>query len=92
MFLFKKLFGSDKINFWLALWGGAARWLAHIWVLRYLEENNLVPSEIAGTSMWAIIWSAVAFWKTSGEIENIIKEIKFINLLDFDLKTWVVHW
>ncbi len=74
----------------LALGWWAARWLCHIWVLKYIEENNIVINEIAGTSMWAIIWACFAIWKTSNEISEITKNINFLKLVDLDFKKWIV--
>lgn len=81
----------DKI-YWLALWWGSARWLVHIWVLKYLEEKNIKIWEIAGTSMWALIWAFFAIWKTSKEIREVAKELKYYKLLDFDLRYWFIKW
>jgi len=79
-------------KYWLALGWGAARWLAHIWVLKYLEEKNTQISEISGTSMWAIIWSMIAIWKTSKEIEKFAKSLNFLKLIDIDFKTGLLKW
>ena len=74
----------------LALWWWAARWFAHIWVLKYLEENNIEIDEISWTSMWALIWAFIAIWKNSEEIKDFAKNINFLALTDFDFKTWLL--
>lgn len=76
----------------LALGWGAAKWLCHIWVLKYIEENNIQINEIAWTSMWAIVWACFAVWKTSEEIKNIAKNIKIIKLADLDFRKWLIKW
>ena len=81
----------DK-NYWLALWWWWARGFAHIWVYKYLEENEVVIDELSWTSMWAIIASMIAIWKTSKEIEDFAKSINYIILWDFDLTTWLIKW
>jgi len=81
-----------KKKYSLALWGGAARWLTHIWVLKYIEENGIEISEVAWTSIWAIIGAFIALWKTSNEIFEIVKNLNFLKLVDLDLKNWVVSW
>ncbi len=43
------------MNLGLALGGGGARGLAHIGVLEVLEENNVRPEFIAGTSMGSVV-------------------------------------
>jgi len=76
----------------LALWWWAARWLAHIWVLKYLEEKNIEITEISGTSMWAIIWAMIAIWMNSLEIQKFAKNLNILKLADFDLKTGLLKW
>ncbi len=79
-----------KKKYALALGGGSARWLAHIWVIKYLEEKNIKISEIAGTSMGAIVWSMLAIGKTSNEIYDFAKNINYFTLIDFDLKRGLI--
>ena len=76
----------------LALWWWAARWFAHIWVLKYLEEKNIEIEEISWTSMWAIIWAMIAIWMKSEEIRSFAKSINFLKLADFDFKTGLLKW
>lgn len=94
MFLESKDFfeNGKKTEFWLVLSGWASRWMAHIWVFKYLEENNLIPSEIAWTSIGAFFWSLYAFSYTSLQMEEIIKDLKYVNIIDFDFKTWLISW
>ena len=80
------------MNYSLALWWWASRWLSHIWVIKYIEEKNIIINEVSWTSMWAIIWAWFAMWKTSLEMEDFIKNIKFLKLLDLNLKDSVVSW
>lgn len=76
----------------LALGWGASRWIAHIGVIQYFEKNNIEIDEIAGTSMWAIIWSCFAMWKNSTEMRKIMSEINFLKLIDVNLKDSIVSW
>jgi len=76
----------------LALWWWAARGYIHIWVLKYLEEKNVEIKEIAWTSMWAILWSLIAIWKTSKEIEEIAENLNILKLIDFDFSLWLLKW
>lgn len=75
----------------LALGWWSARWYAHIWVYKFLLENNIEVKEISWTSMWAIVWAFIATWKTLEEIKQIIDEVKVIKLIDFDL-SWTIKW
>lgn len=77
-------------KFSLAFGWGAVRWLAHIWVIQYLEEYNLKASEVSGTSIGAIIAALYAFGKTSTEMRTICSEIKYLKLIDVDLKKWLI--
>jgi len=76
----------------LALGWWAARWIAHIWVIKYIQENNISIKEISWTSMWAVIWACFAIWKTHIEMLEIIKNIKFLKLIDFNLKESLISW
>lgn len=69
-------------EFALVLGGWAARWFAHIGVLQFLEENNLFPKEISGTSMGAIIAALFACGKTSREIISYIRPFRVFQVLD----------
>ena len=61
----------------VVLSGGGASGLAHIGVLKALEENNIPIDFIAGTSMGAIIGSMYASGMTIPEIEEFFKSEKF---------------
>lgn len=80
------------MKYWLALWGWAARWLAHVWVLKHLEEQHINIWEISGTSMGSIVWVLYASGKTVVEIEAIAQKLKLYKLLDFDVKTGLLKW
>ncbi len=56
----------------LALGGGAARGLAHIGVLRALEEDGIPVKAVAGTSMGAIIGSLHILGHNASEIEELV--------------------
>ena len=61
----------------LVMSGGGARGLAHIGVIKALEENNIPIDYVAGTSMGAIIASLYAMGYTPEEMEAIIASEKF---------------
>lgn len=71
-------------NFGLALGGGGARGLAHIGVLKILEQNKIKIHSITGCSMGAIIGGLYAYYGNSKQVEDFILEIinhpKFIEL------------
>lgn len=79
-------------KFSLALGWWAARWLAHIWVIRYLEESGLTPQEISWTSMWALVAALFASWRTSIHMSKVAWEINYLKFVDFDMKKGVLAW
>lgn len=81
-----------KKQYGLALGWWAARWLAHIWVYKFLEENNIKVSEVSWTSMWAIIAAMIAIWKSNIDMIFFAKEINYLKLWDLDLKSWLLKW
>ncbi len=56
----------------LALSGGGAKGLAHIGVLRVLEELGIRPDYISGTSMGAVVGALYSAGYSLDEIENIL--------------------
>lgn len=76
----------------LALGWWAARGFIHIWVIKYLEEKNIEINEISWTSMWAIIWSLYAVWKSIDEIIQIAQDVNYLKLVDLDLKHGFLKW
>jgi len=63
-----------SVRFGLALGGGAARGIAHVGVLRALEEGGQPPDAIAGTSMGAIIGALYAATRDSAAVEHSVVE------------------
>ena len=60
----------------LALGGGGARGMAHIGVIRALEQQHIPIDYIAGTSMGAIIGGLYACGYTPDEMEALIAKKK----------------
>lgn len=61
----------------LALGGGAARGLAHIGVLKVLEENDVPIDMIVGTSMGALVGGVYAITRSAIETEKRFLEFIF---------------
>ena len=59
----------------LALSGGAARGLAHIGVLKVLEEEGLPIDVVSGTSMGALVGGLYAMGYRADQIEGLVREI-----------------
>lgn len=83
-------FNSKYMNFSLALGWWAARGLAHIGVIRRLEELDMHPIALSGTSMGAIIATLLALGKSSREMEDIIASVPWMRLIDPDMKKWLL--
>ena len=59
----------------LVLSGGGARGLAHVGVLKVLDEMHVPVDAIAGTSMGAVIGGLYASGMTAAEIEALVKTV-----------------
>ena len=69
---------SQKIG--IVLSGGGASGIAHIGVLKALEENNIPVNCIAGTSIGSIIGGLYSAGYSPIEIEAMVKDKRFANL------------
>lgn len=67
------ILGGKIMSFGLVLSGGGAKGAAHIGVLKALEENNLIPSAIAGTSIGSIVGGLYSIGYNASELEKIMK-------------------
>lgn len=63
--------GSDRPRVGLALSGGAARGIAHVGVLRALEENRIPIDAIAGASAGALVGGAYAAGLSIDQLEKM---------------------
>jgi len=61
----------------LALSGGAARGIAHVGVLRVLQEHDIPIDYIAGTSAGALVGGALASGMSLDEIEEIGRNLRW---------------
>jgi len=87
----------NKDWFALVLWWWWARWLAHIWVWKAIQEKWIQIDEIVWTSMVAIIWWAAALGYSHNKILDARHELKLWKLIDirfwkFSIHDWLVHW
>jgi NTE family protein len=75
------LFSLKKKNpiIGLTLSGGGMRGIAHIAVLKALEEYNLKPQIISGTSAGSIVAAFYSFGKTPDEMMDIVKSTTFFS-------------
>jgi len=72
----------------LVLSGGGAKGLAHVGVLKVLEELDLQPDFITGTSMGAVVGGLYSIGYSANELDSITKAIDwntvFSDKLSFD--------
>lgn len=73
-------------NIGIALSGGGSKGIAHAGALQFLNEQNIKPTIISGTSAGAIIAAMYSFGKTPNEILNFFQSIYFFNWKHFTLK------
>lgn len=66
----------------LVLSGGAAKGLAHVGVLKALEENNVPIDYIVGTSMGGIIGGCYAAGMSPGQIEQVVLSPEFLRWIN----------
>ena len=72
----------------LALGGGFARGIAHIGVLKVLEEENIPVSLVAGTSVGALIGAAYCSGVSPAELEQIASKVRFRDLARWTLSRY----
>ena len=80
----------NRKNIGLALGSGGAKGLAHIGVLKVLEEKGYNIKYIAGTSAGALIGGLYAFYKDAKKVESVILEQDIKSVIrafsDIDIK------
>ncbi|MCP4291144.1 MAG: patatin-like phospholipase family protein [bacterium] len=85
----------DTSGFALVLGGGGARGIAHIAILEVLEELNMRPSLIVGTSMGSVVGSLYASGTSTSELRALAVDPDLRHLL-VEVKTPLAdmqgHW
>src|SRR6202161_763183 len=72
----------------LALGGGFARGIAHIGVLKVLEEENIPIRMVAGTSVGAIMGAAYCSGLTIAELEDLAHKVRFTTFARWTLSRY----
>ncbi|MDE2878844.1 patatin-like phospholipase family protein [Candidatus Palauibacter soopunensis] len=70
----------------LALGGGAARGLAHVGVLEWLEEHRIPVDAIAGTSVGGLVGGSYAAGRTALEVRDMVADIDWDRLFRGDVE------
>ncbi len=72
---------QDQPKLGLVLSGGGAKGLAHVGVLKAMEEAGLRPDFIAGTSMGSIVGGLYAIGYSAHEIDSIMRAVDWDRVL-----------
>jgi len=73
---------STKIG--LALSGGGAKGIAHIGVLKVLEEAHVPVHMLAGTSMGGVVAAVYAAGRPAAEIEQLARSLRLLDIAQRD--------
>ena len=87
---FSKISFAQKVG--VVLSGGGADGLAHVGVLKALEENHIPIDYIVGTSMGAFVAGMYASGYSAKEIENFINSEKFKSAAEGDVEEKYVFY
>jgi len=90
LIFFTTLLQAQKIG--LVLSGGGAPGIAHIGILKALEENNIPVDYIAGTSIGAIVGGMYAMGMAPAEMTEVIKSNDFKNWMSGELEPEDVYY
>jgi len=80
---YRALLPKDNIKIGIALGGGGARGLAHIGVLKAMEEEDIPIGAISGTSVGAIIGGLYAAGITTSQMEQMTQELGWSSLTNY---------
>jgi NTE family protein len=81
----QKVIDKNDIKVGLVLSGGGAKGLAHVAVLKVLEEAGVRVDYISGTSMGAIVGALYASGYSANQLDSIVRTIDFFKILSNDL-------
>lgn len=76
---------GEDVKVGLVLSGGGAKGLAHIGVLKVIEESGVRIDYIGGTSMGAIIGGLYASGYTAHQIDSIVQRVDFNSIIQDNL-------
>jgi NTE family protein len=79
---------SEHVGIGLALGGGFARGIAHVGVLKVLEEENIPIRYIAGTSVGALIGAAYCSGVSAEELEQVASRVRFKHIASWTLSRY----
>ena len=81
---------QERPRIGLALGGGSARGIAHVGVIRWLEEHRIPVDAIAGTSIGGLVGGGYAAGRSAEELAVLVAgadwDLLFLGDVPFDLK------
>ncbi|MBQ2493431.1 MAG: patatin-like phospholipase family protein, partial [Bacteroidales bacterium] len=77
---------KKKIKVALVLCGGGAKGMAHIGVIKKLEEVGIKPDMVLGTSIGALVGGLYAMGYNSAQIDSIVSSADWDYLLSDNIK------
>jgi NTE family protein len=80
--------GQKSVGIGLALGGGFARGIAHIGVIKVLEEENIPIQFVAGTSVGALIGAAYCSGLCCDDLEEIALQVRFKHFASWTLSRY----
>jgi NTE family protein len=81
-------FSANYAGIGLALGGGFARGIAHVGVLKVLEEEKIPIRYIAGTSVGALIGAAYCSGVSVAELEQVATRVRFKHIARWTLSRY----
>ncbi|MBN1969646.1 MAG: patatin-like phospholipase family protein [Candidatus Delongbacteria bacterium] len=85
LFLVQLSFATKTPKIGLVLSGGGAKGLAHIGVIKAIEESGLKIDYIAGTSMGGIISALYSIGYNANQLDSIARNTKWFDILKDEL-------
>ena len=79
---------ASNVGLGLALGGGFARGIAHVGVLKVLEEEKIPIRYIAGTSVGALIGAAYCSGLSAEELEQVAAHVRFKHIARWTLSRY----
>jgi len=77
---------NEKLKYALVLSGGGVKGFAHLGLLKALEEIDLLPSVISGTSFGAIVGAYHCAGYSADDIYSKLSKAKFIDPFSFTIR------
>lgn len=75
---------ATDVRIGLALSGGGAKGIAHVGVLKVLEEARIPVHMLAGSSMGGIVAAVYAAGRSAAELERLVSSLRLLDIVQRD--------